>query len=476
MKFLDLLRIAWHYLRHRLLESLVVVLGTALGVGVISAVLGLYSTYVGSMNRGLDNPVWREISIQPNREQFQGFSSIQRIDPETGNSGPQISFKMADIQLALDACPSVDYGYVAFWERLNLGESDRPMIARGAQMVRRGDGVVVAESKTEEESDGESGADRTGNADQVAEDPSGGIPPNATVEVVTGRAVTTDFFGAYQARTAEGALFSQSDVDGEVPVIVLGSVAADQLYPEAEPAEVVGQRIRFNGVSYTIVGVLESFSADDEAFATSIDSAVYLPATLSQVYRFGNMIHSLTFSVRDPEAIDEAAAELERYFSIEYGDQVSVVNRRENYLEQRRRTVPILATIGLISSVGLFVAAINILNLMLARVVRRRKAIGITAALGGSRAVIFRQYLTESLGLGLAGGVVGIGFAALMTRLLAAILQTRGPEGVASGPEIGLTLGTVGLALAVTLAVNLVFAIYPAYKASTVDPVDALRA
>lgn len=466
MRFVDSIRIAAHYVRHRLLESFMVILGTALGVGVISAVLGIYGNYIRSSQSLLDNPAWREISVQPNREEFSGFVSIQRIDPETGASGPQVEFSFDEIAAAKSECPSVDYGYVSFWERLQVGGQARERAIRPP--VREGqEAREIPESKQRVPE--LSRSDDTGAGEE-----GGSIPPNATVEEFGGRAVTTDFFRAYGLEIAYGSLFTQADVDSALRVIVLGASTARSLYPETDMQEIIGNRLRLNGVGYRVIGVLEPFS-DDEAISYQIDRAAFIPATVSQAYFYGRRIHSLTFSVADPEHLDEAVSQLEAFFRSTYGDDVEVVNRRADYLEQRRRTMPILATIGLLSSVGLVVAAINILNLMLARVVRRRKAIGISVALGGSRRSIFKQYLTESLGLGLLGGVVGIGVAGILIRLLAMILQTRAPDGSTAGPPLELTPQTIGVALAITLLVNLVFAIYPAYKASTVDPADALR-
>ncbi len=463
MRLTDSLRVTWRYIRHRMLESFVVVLGIALGVGIISAVLGIYTNYLGSMRSMLDNPTWREISLQPRSDSLGGFSSIHRIDPETGASGPPMGFSFEDLAAAKEACPSVDYGYVAFWQDFSLGESDMPRPA-ASRFIRNEDGTVTAIEETPLMTD-----------DDLPPDQPGSIPPNAQIEQFGGRAVTPEFFQAYGAVPAHGSLFTDGDVEDERAVIVLGDGLARQLYPEREPEAVVGNRIRLNGAAYTILGILEPAAADVQGEAAFADQAGFIPVTLSRPFVFGGQIHALTFSVTDPERLDVAVQQLTTFVDVQFGEAVEVVNRRADFLEQRRRVVPVLTVIGLLSSIGLFVAAINILNLMLARVVRRRKAIGISAALGGSRSAIFKQYLTESMGLGLLGGVLGIGLAAVLTKIIALMLTPQGPAG-ASGPALGLTLETVALALGITLVVNLVFAVYPAYKASAVDPAEALRA
>ncbi len=454
MKLRDTVTITLHYLRHRILESFMVVLGIALGVGIISAVLTIYSNFFLSMGRSLENPSWKEISVGPNRESFQGFSSIQRIDPETRSSGPTVSFSLEDISEAKRECPAVDFGYAAVWERFVIGESRRP---RPGRIVRNEDGTVtVLEENPEEKKD------------------PGAVPKRATIEEFSARGVTLDFFDSYGLQAEYGSLFTMDDIQKELRLIVLGSDLSEKLYPDTAASEITGKTIRLNSVGYTIVGILEELP-EESPISVSINDAAMVPVTVSQMYLYTNSIYTLSFSVEDPEHLEAAVAQLEAFFSMKYGDDVSVVNRRAEYLEQRRRIVPLLTVIGLLSSMGLFIASINILNLMLARVVRRRKPIGISTALGASRAAVFKQYMTESLGLGIIGGVVGIGLSFVLLRIFRLFFQVSGPGGESAGPELNLSFTTIGLALGITLIVNLIFAVYPAYKAASVDPADALR-
>ncbi|MFP4382448.1 MAG: ABC transporter permease [Spirochaetia bacterium] len=456
MSFADTVKITLHYIRSRLLESFMVVLGIALGVGIISSVLSLYSNYVGSMQDTLDDPRWKEIAVGPNRDNFSGFSAIQRIDPETRDSGPSVTFSLSDIAEAKAESPAVDYGYAVNWERFSLGESAR---FAGRRVRRIEDGREIVEDQKE------SGGDKTGTDL---------IPPNAEIEEFDGRAVTPEFFSSYNLNAEYGSLFSHTDIESELKLVVLGHTAAELLYPETPPQEIVGKKIRLNGFVYTISGIMEK-QPPDAMDGRTVDRGGFTPITASQFYMFQNTLHSITFAVDDPENLDEATSQLTSFFEIKYGDKVGITNRREDFLEQRRRVVPVLTVIGLLSSMGLFIASINILNLMLARVVRRRKAIGISVAMGGSRGSIFGQYLTESLGLGFIGGIFGIGLSAVLVKLLSLMFQVNTVQG-AQGPELNLTLTTVGLAVAVTLVINLIFAVYPAYKASSVDPAETLRA
>jgi putative ABC transport system permease protein len=365
-----------------------------------------------------------------------------------------VSFSLSDIAQAKQDCPAVDYGYAAVWERFVIGESRRP---RPERVVRKEDGSIVVHEEDPE----------------AAEDP-GQVPERAAVEEFSARGVTVDYFSSYGLQAEYGSLFTAEDVRRELKLIVVGSELAGKLYPQQRAADIVGKRIQLNSVGYTIIGILEKIP-EDNPISVSLNGAAMVPVTATQSYLYTNSIHTLSFSVEDPEDLDEAVGQLEAFFSMKYGDKVSITNRRAEYVEQRRRIIPLLTVIGLLSSMGLFIASINILNLMLARVVRRQKAIGISTALGASRKAVFKQYMTESLGLGIIGGIVGIGLSLVLLRIFRLIFQISGPGGQSAGPELNLSLTTIGLALGITLVVNLIFAVYPAYKASSVDPADALR-
>ena len=124
-----------------------------------------------------------------------------------------------------------------------------------------------------------------------------------------------------------------------------------------------------------------------------------------------------------------------------------------------------LIFIGSLSSLALFIAALNILNLMLARVLKRTRSIGITKALGSSRKNIFWQYLLESLTLGLSGGILGLLLIMLASPLLASFM----------GGSSTITSGTAFLSLGFAFLVSLLFGIYPAIKAASINPSSALK-
>ncbi|MGE5551229.1 MAG: ABC transporter permease [Bacteroidota bacterium] len=186
----------------------------------------------------------------------------------------------------------------------------------------------------------------------------------------------------------------------------------------------------------------------------------------------GGAAGSLTFAVRDSDMLRPAVNQLKDYFQRKYGPGTVAIASSLDWIERdKRQIVPVLTVIGFMAGCGLLIAALNILNLMVARVLRRTRSIGISAALGASRRTIFQTYLYESLLLGASRGILGLGAAYGLTGLLRGIL-TRGDTG---GPDMNLTWQVLAIAALTTLAVNLIFGVYPAYRAARTNPVDALR-
>ena len=122
--------------------------------------------------------------------------------------------------------------------------------------------------------------------------------------------------------------------------------------------------------------------------------------------------------------------------------------------------------IGLLASVGLFIAIINILNLMLARLLKRTKSIGLNIALGSSRWMVFRQFMIEAVSLGMAGALVGIALSFAFAELLKNSLS------LFATAKLG---ARIGLGVAMGFVVSLLFGVYPAYLGSLINPVEALR-
>jgi putative ABC transport system permease protein len=277
---------------------------------------------------------------------------------------------------------------------------------------------------------------------------------------------TPDYPETAGMQIADGRFFNDTeDLDGR-QVVVLGPDVSDRLFPKIEP---LGQEVRIRGRPYTVVGVLERRGKLLGLF--NMDNVVVLPMS-TFLNAFGKKrTVSLNVQARTPELVDRAQEEVERVLR----QRRSVDPRAENDFEiatneSMAKTLNDLSKVITAATFGvcllsLLVGGIGILNIMLVAVTERTKEIGIRKALGARRRRILLQFSTEAVTLSLCGGVIGIalGFGIAFLGRWTLGLYTAVP------------IWAVALSLAMSSGVGLVFGIYPAARASRLDPVEAMR-
>jgi putative ABC transport system permease protein len=277
---------------------------------------------------------------------------------------------------------------------------------------------------------------------------------------------SADFPAVRDRGLATGNWFSDQDVTTRRLVAVIGTTTATNLFGNANP---MGRQIRFLSQSFTIVGVAESkgtgFGGQDQ------DDRIFVPYTaLSRLVGL-NRIPSLTLKT-DPSA-DSAVAtqEVTDYFTNKFRLTTRNVDAlRVQSQDQLLQTVGSLTQtftllLGAIASISLAVGGIGIMNIMLVSVSERTREIGIRKAIGAKRRDILLQFLIEALILSGSGGAVGVGIGIAIAHVLANALSF--PSGV--------TLNSVVIAFGFSAAIGVIFGLYPAYRASNLDPIDALR-
>ena len=271
---------------------------------------------------------------------------------------------------------------------------------------------------------------------------------------------------------ASGDGLTQNDLDTSARVAVLGSQTAQDLFGDAFP---VGESVKINGVSYEVVGVL---NAQGQGFLTNPDDTVYIPLTTAQSRLYpartrngGRAVNQIIAQAASEEetdaAVEQITAVLREQHGIAYADEDDFRIFSQTDLLQTFNTITgtLTAFLGAIAGISLVVGGIGIMNIMLVSVTERTREIGIRKAVGALKRDLLMQFLLESTLLSLLGGVFGI----LLGWTIATI----------AGNALDLTAiidtPTVLMATSFAAAVGLIFGIYPAWRASGLRPIEALR-
>lgn len=277
-------------------------------------------------------------------------------------------------------------------------------------------------------------------------------------------AATPDYPLAARLELASGSLPSPSDYEQGRKVIVLTAEAVKGLGLEGDP---VGQTLELNSYSgQTSFQVIGTLSSNEEAGWQSKNSLIpYQSVEVSNP-------RELLFAVDDLEDVDAARAGLEAFARSTWGERAVVRGANNGGVDAQQRLVA--TVIAAFASTALVAAALNIMNLMLARVLRASHDIGILRTLGATRRHILLRALGDALVLGALGGALGVGGGyALQRAYLLLLTQSYGEnlpsEFLSFSPFAALT------GLGVALSVSLLFGLYPAISAARVRTVDALK-
>jgi putative ABC transport system permease protein len=265
-----------------------------------------------------------------------------------------------------------------------------------------------------------------------------------------------------------GHFFSQEDIKRSASVCLIGQTVKNHLFGGQPP---IGRMVRLDHVQLRVIGVLSpkgrSLNGADQ------DDQIFVPLTTLQRKLMNNeeKIGMIIVSVRSPDLTDEAVAKITQVLMkthhLHEGQarnfDVSSVKEVADFATQVTRTLRLLVLV--IASFSLLVGGIGVMNIMLVSVTERTREIGIRMAIGATPANVLTQFLIEAVVLALFGGLIGIGLG---------VLAAWGMADVVHWP-LEINPLYVLLAAAVSAAVGIVFGYYPAWKASRLDPIDALR-
>jgi putative ABC transport system permease protein len=265
-----------------------------------------------------------------------------------------------------------------------------------------------------------------------------------------------------------GRMFTDRELSGAAKVCLLGQTVVTNLFgPGADP---VGQVIRFKKIPFLVIGVLDPKGLN--TFGQDQDDLILAPYTTVQKRVLAiTWVQSIYTSAVDPKSTDLAAKQIEetlrRQHKIKANDQDDFTIRNQAELLSTFSSVSNILTVllGAIAGISLLVGGIGIMNIMYVSVTERTREIGLRMAVGGKGVDILMQFLTESILISLTGGIIGILFGIVASKIIGSVMAW--PVVVLPGSEI--------LSFAVCTVIGVFFGWYPARKAANLDPIDALR-
>jgi putative ABC transport system permease protein len=286
------------------------------------------------------------------------------------------------------------------------------------------------------------------------------------VTAIDFRGVQPNFGQVYaNASTLEGRFIGEGDDLHKEKVVLLGENVAPVLFPEGHP---VGKDVTIDGGDFLVIGVVEKpkggFGIGDE------DRRVLIPySTFKKIYSDADEVsmRAQSYPGRLNEAVDQIKEVLERRRGVPYGgkDNFSIGTAEEQVAEFHNiMSMVYIATIAL-SSIGLLIGGVGVMNIMLVSVTERTREIGVRKAIGARNGDITWQFLLEAMTLTGAGGVIAL---ILVNGLVMLIRLTLDWHGV-------VPLWAIAAGLIVSVSIGLIFGVWPATKAAKLDPVEALR-
>jgi len=284
---------------------------------------------------------------------------------------------------------------------------------------------------------------------------------------------TVSYLEIKKLTLSSGDFFTDYDYEHKTKVAVIGTNVAETLFPDSDTANAVGQTIRLGSYKFEIIGVL----TEKGSSTSSSDDAIIIPlTTLQQIGGItrntsGEVVIS-SISVMITENADSSVAKadittlLEQQHGIVTGDDDDfTVTSMEDIIDQLSEVSSYMTILlGAIAGISLLVGGIGVMNIMLVSVIERTREIGVRKALGAKERDIWSQFLIEAVLLTFTGGVIGVGIGCGASVIVGNLLTTT-----------QITTDIIILAVSVSIAIGLFFGFYPAWQASRLNPIEALR-
>jgi putative ABC transport system permease protein len=280
---------------------------------------------------------------------------------------------------------------------------------------------------------------------------------------------TTEVKETADIELTEGRIWTDSEEEHSAKVVVLGHDAAEDLFPGEDP---LGKDVDCEGSIFTVIGVLDTQPQPFGSGRNTQDNSAYFPLETFRQLHPELKDFWITVKYDDPahkQLVVEEIRELlriRRGVRLEQDDNFAIFGPDSLTRLWNSLTIGLFSFMVAVSSVGLMVGGVGVMNIMLVSVTERTREIGVRKAIGATRKNILLQFTLEAVTLCVVGGIIGILAGALFTLVL---------HYAVSFLHAALSPVWVTIAFVVSCAIGLIFGIYPAWKAASMDPIEALR-